>query len=150
MVRGEDADAAMQVLSGFELHGSTITVSMARRGRARTPTPGTYHGPPKRERMDRRGGDRFDPRFDPRGPPRGYRDLPVRDPRPSPYERYEKYDRYDKYYGYGRSRYEERPVARNYRVNYGAERPEFEERPMYDRSYERRPSSRYEERYDRY
>ncbi|ORZ23786.1 hypothetical protein BCR41DRAFT_349180 [Lobosporangium transversale] len=50
MVRSEDAEAAMQVLSGFELHGRAMSVSMARRGRARTPTPGQYRGPPKRER----------------------------------------------------------------------------------------------------
>ncbi|KAF9920200.1 hypothetical protein BGZ65_011480 [Modicella reniformis] len=50
MVRPEDADAAMQVLNGFELHGRAMSVNMARRGRARTPTPGQYRGPPKRER----------------------------------------------------------------------------------------------------
>ncbi|KAI8598512.1 hypothetical protein EDD21DRAFT_382266 [Dissophora ornata] len=50
MVRAEDADAAMQVLNGFELHGRAMSVNMARRGRARTPTPGQYRGPPKRER----------------------------------------------------------------------------------------------------
>ncbi|KAI7824421.1 hypothetical protein BC939DRAFT_450305 [Gamsiella multidivaricata] len=50
MVRAEDADAAMQVLSGFELHGRAMSVNLAKRGRARTPTPGQYRGPPKRER----------------------------------------------------------------------------------------------------
>ncbi|KAK3844636.1 MAG: hypothetical protein J3R72DRAFT_365482, partial [Linnemannia gamsii] len=60
MVRPEDADAAMQVLNSFELHGRAMSVNMvclflvtsfiARRGRARTPTPGQYRGPPKRER----------------------------------------------------------------------------------------------------
>ncbi|KAI9233383.1 MAG: hypothetical protein BYD32DRAFT_373501, partial [Podila humilis] len=54
MVRAEDADAAMQVLNGFELHGRAMSIklvsliSQAHRGRARTPTPGEYRGPPKR------------------------------------------------------------------------------------------------------
>ncbi|KAI8352802.1 hypothetical protein B0O80DRAFT_453961 [Mortierella sp. GBAus27b] len=50
MVRGEDAEAALQVLNGFELHGRPMSVKMAKRGRARTPTPGQYRGPPKRDR----------------------------------------------------------------------------------------------------
>ncbi|KAF8929132.1 hypothetical protein BGZ58_009154 [Dissophora ornata] len=133
MVRPEDADAAMQVLSGFELHGRTMS---AKRGRARTPTPGQYRGPPKRERVagDRRV-DRFDPRYDPRGPdPRDYRGGPIRgaDYARPPYDR---------------PRYEDRP-PRDYRPSYAMERP-YDDRSMYDRGYgERRP--RYDERYDRY
>ncbi|KAF9567900.1 hypothetical protein EC968_003136 [Mortierella alpina] len=152
MVRGEDADAAMQVLTGFELHGRAMTVSMARRGRARTPTPGQYRGPPKRERgpggmpyypYDRRS-DRFEPRYDPRGPdPRDYRGgAPMRDyGRPAPY---------DRWMGGARPRYDDRP-PRDYRpAPFEMGRGGYEERPMYDRGYERRPPSRYDERYDRY
>ncbi|KAF9576124.1 hypothetical protein BGW38_008164, partial [Lunasporangiospora selenospora] len=96
MVRPEDADAALQVLNGFELHGRVMAVKMAKRGRARTPTPGVYRGPPKRDRPAvggvpaypyERRVDRIDPRYDPRGPdPREYRG-PMRDyGRPGPYD----------------------------------------------------------------
>ncbi|KAJ6527753.1 hypothetical protein B0H19DRAFT_1385375 [Mycena capillaripes] len=44
----EEADAAVAALNGSELGGKAIHVEKARRGRARTPTPGRYHGPPKR------------------------------------------------------------------------------------------------------
>ncbi|KAG0247637.1 hypothetical protein BG011_001139, partial [Mortierella polycephala] len=150
MVRSEDADAAMQVLNGFELHGRAMSVNMARRGRARTPTPGQYRGPPKRERgtgmpfypYDRRT-DRFDPRYDPRGPePREFRGAPMRDyGRPAPY---------DRWMGGARPRYDERP-PRDYRpAPYEMGRGAYDERPMYDRGYDRRAPSRYDERYERY
>ncbi|KAF9915958.1 hypothetical protein BX616_004965 [Lobosporangium transversale] len=150
MVRTEDAEAAMQVLNGFELHGRTMAVKMAKRGRARTPTPGQYRGPPKRERAigsmpyypyDRRMGDRFDPRYDPRGPdPRDYRGGPIRGDygRPAPY---------DRWMGGARPRYDDRP-PRDYRPPYGMDRGYDDRSSMYDRGYERRP--RYDERYDRY
>lgn len=44
----EDAEAAIQNLNATEHVGKVITVEKARRGRARTPTPGRYYGPPKR------------------------------------------------------------------------------------------------------
>ncbi|KAJ3841452.1 hypothetical protein EV361DRAFT_756576, partial [Lentinula raphanica] len=44
----EEADAAVTALNATELLGKVITVVRARRGRARTPTPGKYHGPSKR------------------------------------------------------------------------------------------------------
>ncbi|KAJ3976010.1 hypothetical protein EV361DRAFT_385083 [Lentinula raphanica] len=44
----EEADAAVTALNNTELFGKIITVAKARRGRARTPTPGKYFGPPKR------------------------------------------------------------------------------------------------------
>ncbi|KAG8941008.1 hypothetical protein FRC00_012619, partial [Tulasnella sp. 408] len=43
-----DAEAAIAALNGTDLKGRNITVDKARRGRARTPTPGRYYGPPKR------------------------------------------------------------------------------------------------------
>ncbi|KAG0049964.1 hypothetical protein BGZ83_005232 [Gryganskiella cystojenkinii] len=154
MVRAEDADAAMSVLNAFELHGRAMSVSMARRGRARTPTPGQYRGPPKRERgpgmpyypyADRRV-DRFEPRYDPRGPdPRDYRGAP---PMRGDYGRPGPYDRW---MGGARPRYDDRP-PRDYRpAPFEMGRAGYEDRPVYDRGgYDRRPPSRYDERYDRY
>ncbi|GAA6019508.1 hypothetical protein JCM10207_003725 [Rhodosporidiobolus poonsookiae] len=58
METAEDAEACINNLNATELMGRTMNVDKARRGRARTPTPGQYHGPPKR----------FDDRFyEPRG-----------------------------------------------------------------------------------
>ncbi|OCH92977.1 hypothetical protein OBBRIDRAFT_725766, partial [Obba rivulosa] len=58
METAEEADAAITALNATELMGKTMTVEKvcaavhvcecARRGRARTPTPGRYYGPPKR------------------------------------------------------------------------------------------------------
>ncbi|KAI8818208.1 uncharacterized protein EV422DRAFT_569988 [Fimicolochytrium jonesii] len=66
----QDADNARAALSGkVELDGKVITVELAKRGSARTPTPGRYYGPPYRhDDRDRRGGgdryrsDRYDDR----------------------------------------------------------------------------------------
>ncbi|CAK5266626.1 unnamed protein product [Mycena citricolor] len=74
----EEADAAIAALQGTELAGKTLSIQKARRGRARTPTPGRYHGPPKRDERpydprpydsrysrdgdDRRRGGRYDDR----------------------------------------------------------------------------------------
>ncbi|KAF8902202.1 hypothetical protein CPB84DRAFT_1846384 [Gymnopilus junonius] len=44
----EEADAALTALNSTELMGKIMNVEKARRGRARTPTPGRYYGPPKR------------------------------------------------------------------------------------------------------
>ncbi|KAJ3721199.1 hypothetical protein C8R42DRAFT_696652 [Lentinula raphanica] len=54
----EEADAAVTALNATELLGKVITVVRARRGRARTPTPGKYHGPSKRRDRERP----YDPR----------------------------------------------------------------------------------------
>ncbi|KAJ7451225.1 hypothetical protein B0H11DRAFT_2161787 [Mycena galericulata] len=48
MESAEEADAAVAALQGSEMGGKAIHVEKARRGRARTPTPGRYYGPPKR------------------------------------------------------------------------------------------------------
>ena len=45
----EDAEAAVAACNAVELMGRVMNVEKARRGRARTPTPGQYHGPPKRD-----------------------------------------------------------------------------------------------------
>ena len=45
----EEADAAKEALTGEEHYGRVMTVEKARRARPRTPTPGKYFGPPKRD-----------------------------------------------------------------------------------------------------
>lgn len=109
----EEADAAITALNATEILGKTISVEKARRARARTPTPGRYHGPPKRERRnddrpynprpydsrydrggggggrgyyDDRYGDRYERRYDGRGGGGDY---------------YDRGDRYDRGGGYG-------------------------------------------------
>ncbi|MCJ1451794.1 hypothetical protein MMC28_002134 [Mycoblastus sanguinarius] len=82
MVTAEEADAAKDGLQGENIEGRTLSIEKARRARPRTPTPGKYFGPPKREE-------------DFRGPPRGGR-----------------FDRYDDrrgggYRGYGGGRYDD-------------------------------------------
>jgi len=86
----EEAEAAVTALNAVEFLGKAITVEKARRGRARTPTPGRYYGPPKRH--DRGGpSDRM---YD----PRPYDSRYSRDRRP----RYEDRDRYRDHDGYAR------------------------------------------------
>ena len=62
MVASEDADAAKDALQGEVYEGRTLSIEKARRARPRTPTPGKYFGPPKREDRPARGGyrDRYD------------------------------------------------------------------------------------------
>ncbi|KAL3437110.1 hypothetical protein BDV09DRAFT_193399 [Aspergillus tetrazonus] len=64
MVTAEQADAAKEGLQGEVIEGRTLSIEKARRSRPRTPTPGKYFGPPKREFGGRRGGrgDRYDDR----------------------------------------------------------------------------------------
>jgi len=86
--RNEDAEAAVQALNGFDLLGRNLRVEKARRARARTPTPGKYFGPPKRDeppprRYDDRGyGGGGGGSSYVRGPPRGYDDYGRRPPSP--------------------------------------------------------------------
>ncbi|KAG7086225.1 hypothetical protein E1B28_002195 [Marasmius oreades] len=49
----EEAIAAMTFFNATEVMGKVITVERARRGRARTPTPGKYYGPPKKFTYER-------------------------------------------------------------------------------------------------
>jgi len=70
MATTEQADAAKEGLQGENIGGRTLSIEKARRNRPRTPTPGRYFGPPKRDplrRDDRRGGGSG-------GGFRGYRD----------------------------------------------------------------------------
>lgn len=108
----EEAEAAIAALNSTELMGKIITVEKARRGRARTPTPGRYYGPPKRAERpyDPRPYDsRYSRDYDDRGPRGGrggrYYDDYRRD------DRYRDYDRdrdRDRDRGYGRDRYDDR------------------------------------------
>ncbi|GAA5846869.1 hypothetical protein JCM3766R1_004680 [Sporobolomyces carnicolor] len=140
MELAEDADTAISSLNATELMGRTMNVEKARRGRARTPTPGQYHGPPKRYPMDRPyeprgyssrgGGGRYDDRYDAPPPPRG---------------------------GYSSSRYDDRAYGARYddrdRGGYaipmrGDDRPPRDDRRRYDddrRRYDDR--DRYDRRY---
>ncbi|KAH9818798.1 hypothetical protein DFH28DRAFT_91756 [Melampsora americana] len=125
MESAEEAEAAMAALNGLDFLGKVLSVEKARRGRARTPTPGQYHGPPKRDerrydprgygggpRYDDRGGgggyDRRERRFDDRGPPGrddryGYA-APMRPER----------ERYDDRRDYDRPRRDDRDYDRRY------------------------------------
>ncbi|CAF9933258.1 MAG: hypothetical protein HETSPECPRED_008577 [Heterodermia speciosa] len=69
MVTPEQADAAKEALQGEVIEGRTLSIEKARRARPRTPTPGKYFGPPKREEDFRGGprGGRFDRYEDRRG-----------------------------------------------------------------------------------
>lgn len=97
--KAEDAEAAITAMNGADFLGRKIHVEKARRGRARTPTPGRYFGPPKKGRDGPPGhfggGGGGYGRGAPRGgyaddryggmPPRGY--APAYAPR-DPYDRY--------------------------------------------------------------
>ncbi|EPQ30628.1 uncharacterized protein PFL1_01529 [Pseudozyma flocculosa PF-1] len=88
-VKPEEAEAAMAALNGTDFQGRRMTVDKARRGRARTPTPGRYFGPPKRGDEPRGGGPGYG-----RGPyDRGY-GPPPRGGYPPPFPPRDPYDRY--------------------------------------------------------
>lgn len=129
MVTSDQADAAKEGLQGEELEGRTLSIEKARRARPRTPTPGKYFGPPKREGGEGgggggRGGGGRGGRFDDRrrggggGGFGGGRDDPYR------------------YRGYER-RYEDRD-NRGYREERG-----------YDRGYDRNGGAPREDRFER-
>lgn len=112
MVTSDQAEAAKEGLQGEQIEGRTLSIEKARRAKPRTPTPGKYFGPPKRDPRPR-----FDDRRGPRGGGYG---------RDDPY-RYRGYDRggYDRRYddrSYGRDdrgyrddrRYEDRGGYRDY------------------------------------
>ncbi|KAL9471662.1 hypothetical protein ACSS6W_009603 [Trichoderma asperelloides] len=127
MVTSEQAEAAKEGLQGEVIEGRTMSIEKARRARPRTPTPGKYFGPPKRDprsRFDDRrrggyggGGYRDDYRY--RGNERGY-------------ER--NYDR-----GYER-RYDDRGGGydRNYREDRRYDDRNYAGGRDYERTYERR------------
>ncbi|KAI5854522.1 RNA-binding domain-containing protein [Durotheca rogersii] len=122
MVTSEQADAAKDGLQGEDVEGRTLSIEKARRARPRTPTPGKYFGPPKRESR---------PRYDDRRRGGGY-GYGARD---DPY-RYRGYDR-PRYEDRGDRGYrEDRGYDRNYRDGRGGYSGR-EERGGYDRNYDR-------------
>ena len=99
----EEAEAAVTALAGTEFMGKVLTIEKARRGRARTPTPGRYYGPPKRNEYERPYDPRpYDSRYrdydDRRGDRRrgGYDDYRRDEPRyrDRDYDRDRERDRY--------------------------------------------------------
>ncbi|EPS37110.1 hypothetical protein H072_9252 [Dactylellina haptotyla CBS 200.50] len=100
--QSDQADAAKDALQGEVYEGRTLSIEKARRSRPRTPTPGKYFGPPKREDDFRRGPPSYSGR--PYGGPRGGGGYP-----PRGYEE-------DRYYrgGGGGGRYESRYEDRYY------------------------------------
>jgi len=115
MESSEEADAAIAALNATDLMGKVMNVEKARRGRARTPTPGRYYGPPKRSDFERPYDPRpYDSRYsrdydDRRGSGRGRHDDFRGGGRD--YDRPRDYDRGDRERdrgGYGRERYDDR------------------------------------------
>jgi len=136
MVTPEDAEAVISQLNQTDLEGKIMTVAHARRGRARTPTPGRYHGVKVEERPrfggGYGGGDRpyqprsYDSRYSDRGPPR-YDDRRFDDRRDE--RRYDDRPRYDDRRD-ERPRYDDRrgDDRRDFRRD---DRPRYDERPRY-------------------
>ncbi|KAI8328719.1 hypothetical protein BC941DRAFT_457630 [Chlamydoabsidia padenii] len=122
MQNTEDANRAMDAVNATDIDGRIVTVEKAKRSKPRTPTPGRYHGPPKR------GGRHMD-RFD----PRGAGDYRYR--QDSRYDRAPRYDRpsYDRYM----DRYEAPPYDR-------FERDRYSRYDRYDRFDRRPPPPRYD------
>ncbi|CAO2657391.1 Nn.00g035170.m01.CDS01 [Neocucurbitaria sp. VM-36] len=121
MVTSDQADAAKEGLQGEVHQGRTLSIEKARRARPRTPTPGKYYGPPKREFGGRggRGGPRYGDRYsdDRRGGGYGRRDD----------------------YGSRGSRYDDRGYGGSRRDDYG---PRGVDRYASDRSYGGRDGGR--------
>ncbi|KAI0124340.1 RNA recognition domain-containing protein [Xylariales sp. AK1849] len=129
MVTSDQADAAKDGLQGEVIEGRTLSIEKARRARPRTPTPGKYFGPPKREGER---GDRFEDRR--RGGRGGYGGGFGGGRRDDPY-RYRGggsggYERRDYDRGGDRSYREDRGYDRGYREDRGGHRE--------DRGYDRR------------
>ncbi|KAJ6444198.1 DUF1793-domain-containing protein [Purpureocillium lavendulum] len=161
MVTSDQAEAAKEGLQGEQIEGRTLSIEKARRARPRTPTPGKYFGPPKRDprpRFDdrRRGGygggaggsgrDDYRYRGYERGNERRYDDRRYDDSR-SGYDRgYREERRYDdRSYGRDQERGYERRDRDDY---YGRER--YAGRDDRDRYAQRGGPGGYDrERYDR-
>ncbi|OAL67799.1 hypothetical protein A7C99_0930 [Trichophyton rubrum] len=102
MATPDQAEAAREGLQGEVIDGRTLSIEKARRSRPRTPTPGKYFGPPKRELRGHSRGGRYDRYDDRRGGYGGHG------------------RRYDD--GYRSSRYDsysDRGSRRDYRDDYG-------------------------------
>ncbi|KAI9849589.1 MAG: hypothetical protein M1838_000099 [Thelocarpon superellum] len=96
MVTAEQADAAKEGLQGEVFEGRTLSIEKARRQRPRTPTPGKYFGPPKRDDFRGPPPGRYD-RYDDRRRGGGYGG---RNDDPYSYRGSSgRYDDRDRYYG---------------------------------------------------
>jgi len=135
----EDAAAAIAELDKKMFRGKEMTVAMARRARARTPTPGRYFGPPKAAMGGMGGGyperqyqpRSYDSRYNDRGPPPG---------------RYDDRERYRDDRGPPPSRYADRRYESRGGGGYDDRRappPRGGERGVYD-DRRARPDDRYE------
>ncbi|ORX40194.1 hypothetical protein BD324DRAFT_616733 [Kockovaella imperatae] len=129
MTTAEEAEAAIAALNGMNFEGKSLTIAHARRGRARTPTPGRYHG--VKVDIGPRGGYGYQDRpYQPRSYDSRYAD---RGPPPRDYYDRRDYDRRD--YGGRRDDYYDRP-----RGDYGR-RDDYDRRDRYD-DYSRGPPPR--------
>ncbi|ORZ16226.1 hypothetical protein BCR42DRAFT_414600 [Absidia repens] len=122
MQNAEDASRAMEAVHATDIDGRMVTVEKAKRAKPRTPTPGRYHGPPKR------GGGRHMDRLDPRG---------ANDYRYRHDSRYDRAPRYDRSYDRYMDRYEAPPYDR-------FERDRYSRYDRYERFDRRPPPPRYD------
>jgi len=133
MVTSEQADAAKEGLQGESIEGRTLSIEKARRARPRTPTPGKYFGPPKRDAP--RGGSFDDRRRGPGGGGYGYgRDDSYRS------RGYDRGDRRGDDRGYERGGYRDDRRYDDRSGGYGRD---------YDRPYDRNYDRGYDRGYDR-
>ncbi|TDZ34651.1 putative RNA-binding protein [Colletotrichum trifolii] len=132
MVTSDQADAAKEGLQGEQIEGRTLSIEKARRARPRTPTPGKYFGPPKREG---RGGGRFDDRYGDRRRGGGYGGGYGGGGGGGGYGRDDPY----RYRGYDRRNYDDRSGGGGYDRGYREDRG-------YDRSYREDRGGGYERR----
>ncbi|WWC62445.1 uncharacterized protein I303_105041 [Kwoniella dejecticola CBS 10117] len=144
----EDALVAIEKLNGQQLEGKTVTIAHARRGRARTPTPGRYHGV-KVETAPRSYGGGYDRPYQPRSYDSRYSDRgpPRYDDRDRRYDDRRDERRYDERRYDDRRSYRDDP--RDRRDDYYASRDPAPRDP--ERGYERRDERpRYDDRAPRY
>ncbi|QRW22249.1 RNA recognition motif protein [Rhizoctonia solani] len=123
----EEAEAAITGLNGYVLEGSALRIDKARRGRARTPTPGKYVGPSKYSERSYA--------------PREYDDYRYR--RGGDYDDY--YNRgFDRRRWYDEDRYGEDRYGGRYE-RYGSSRSRWDSRDYrdYERDYDYERGSRY-------
>ncbi|KAG8757333.1 hypothetical protein FRC12_010338 [Ceratobasidium sp. 428] len=108
----EEAEAAITGLHNTDLAGKPMTVEKARRGRARTPTPGKYLGTARRDDRGYGGGGYREDRYGAERPyyPREYDSRYAREDRRGGYDRDDRYGRggYDDRRRYDDRRYEDR------------------------------------------
>ncbi|KAL1954504.1 hypothetical protein VTO42DRAFT_1115 [Malbranchea cinnamomea] len=123
----EQAEAAKEGLQGEVIEGRTLSIEKARRNRPRTPTPGKYFGPPKRDYRGPPRGGRYDRYDDRRGPYGGrrYDDAPR-------YGRYDSYGYGGRYRDYGNRGVDRYASAERYGSR-GDDRRSDYRRPYYDR-----------------